>query len=1130
MNDFRPPAWTDDQLRLLPLLRVVSKFGFFGWYDSVTAIYPNQIIRGWTKQLEPLHVKTGDPVQFSKRLHETSGFPIDNGTIVQLFPGGRFARKATIRLRGEANCSFAIPHDQCTHVASYFLHTRRDNFKLESRVPFHVGGILLFLFIIGLALSALAFAPIPIELSSFVRDSLEASPPAEEVVPLGTFPETNPQSTSGSTVLENYLSRQAATVIGITAAFVAMFAASIVIIDHLPCKFPWISPANQRHRTKHDGLYFHSKLLGWTLKFLGFAAFMGFWISFVQFQMPLILLGVPASFGLILLGRSFSGYTIKPDGRAPNSVAVLIRSAHPDPARILAPETLWGALSDIRWIRSVGWPWKLFMLMNPIAALRAMCGRGPQEVGEQLLRFFERKRHKSVPWINHSRETDDSPVDRELQAEADSRIVALYPTKAEPWPSALSRAFRSVDKSKLLFVLADFYRDQEAFEDFRMIVESETDLKLPPFAGLTSSPGFIFFDNRNEACLRSTCFINALQWPIRNNVVDFNTTFKHFLKPQAERRIDAKVGIVPLGFSSHFDLSATALYSCACLIFAVFFHSMLAASFSIDTPASRFSSPSNTIAIAPPGPSNNSEKLVIQRNRTAEKSLTTADIQTKLAMADVAFGKGDYATMEQLLDEILKLDSDNPRALFFQAMLLKQQSQSDRARTVMEHVVELDPDNSSYWAFLGLLQLQLKDYQSTIAACNRALGLEPGLVNAILNRGQAYFDLGQSEAALRDAETALKRTQGVDRSAGLGLAGLALAKLNRLDESLSRLSERVRIDPNNPIAHRSLAELNDLLNSRSKRDPDLARQASQAYEKTVESSPSSTEAELRYAVTLGREGKLLEAKSAIERLLKVNPSNVTAINEYAGVFRLMGQYLQSENYYRNAIEIAPDNREIHLNLAIVQIARGDWKGALASLKIANGIGVADPISSLQNSLLLYELGQDKQAYSSRSEGLPLILASNKPGTQALCMIWLLLGEHDETLIREVLSKNPIESTSDEQVAIRIIRSGLFARIGKLNEAASLLRGLNEKTLPPAQLLLSRLFKAQLAADSNREELAADLFRSVENWFVKECPPSFAEGTPETFPHDWVSRLAFRRLYLTYKSRLREQGVDLADKQ
>jgi hypothetical protein len=190
--------WAAEHTRLLPLLRVVPKFGLFGWYDSVTAIFPNQIISGWSRQLELLHVKSHDPIQFSKQLHDSTGLAIEESTRVQLFPGGRVTRRATLRIDGAKRRYFSIPHDQTTHIAGFLSELQKKHFTLGTRVPLHGSGILAVLLILWLVLAVIVVASGVIELPFYPPD-LDQIFDVSKLDAVGTQPETNSEAIPWST-------------------------------------------------------------------------------------------------------------------------------------------------------------------------------------------------------------------------------------------------------------------------------------------------------------------------------------------------------------------------------------------------------------------------------------------------------------------------------------------------------------------------------------------------------------------------------------------------------------------------------------------------------------------------------------------------------------------------------------------------------------------------------------------------------------------------------------------------------------------------------------------------------------------------------------------------------------------
>ncbi len=136
------PVWSEAECSLLPLVRTVSTTGASGTLDHVTAVYADQLIRGWTRRLESLHFKVDDPIQFSKNLHEAKGFPLEDTTRVQLYPGGRLTKRAVLRLRGSDRADFLLPHDQTTRVAAFLANKLGVDSNLKANLFFMAAGCL----------------------------------------------------------------------------------------------------------------------------------------------------------------------------------------------------------------------------------------------------------------------------------------------------------------------------------------------------------------------------------------------------------------------------------------------------------------------------------------------------------------------------------------------------------------------------------------------------------------------------------------------------------------------------------------------------------------------------------------------------------------------------------------------------------------------------------------------------------------------------------------------------------------------------------------------------------------------------------------------------------------------------
>ncbi len=100
--------------------------------------------------------------------------------------------------------------------------------------------------------------------------------------------------------------------------------------------------------------------------------------------------------------------------------------------------------------------------------------------------------------------------------------------------------------------------------------------------------------------------------------------------------------------------------------------------------------------------------------------------------------------------------------------------------------------------------LKNKDYDNALKCYDEAVRLDPNDHIHYSNRSACHFNMGNFEKALEDGEKCLQMKP--DFSRGYQRKGLALLKLNRVDEAIATFTKGSEIDPNNAQLKENLAE------------------------------------------------------------------------------------------------------------------------------------------------------------------------------------------------------------------------------------------------------------------------------------------------------------------------------------
>jgi tetratricopeptide (TPR) repeat protein len=123
-----------------------------------------------------------------------------------------------------------------------------------------------------------------------------------------------------------------------------------------------------------------------------------------------------------------------------------------------------------------------------------------------------------------------------------------------------------------------------------------------------------------------------------------------------------------------------------------------------------------------------------------------------------AMRKGDFKTAVATLDELIKVETDNPNHYRLRGRVLRLWGKPGRARHDYEAMLQYsthDGIQAEAYNEISELELQSKNYEQALEAAQKASDLLPQDWVAAYNLGMIQDRLGQSEAAIASLERAL---------------------------------------------------------------------------------------------------------------------------------------------------------------------------------------------------------------------------------------------------------------------------------------------------------------------------------------------------------------------------------------
>ncbi|AIQ97401.1 tetratricopeptide repeat protein [Prochlorococcus sp. MIT 0801] len=165
----------------------------------------------------------------------------------------------------------------------------------------------------------------------------------------------------------------------------------------------------------------------------------------------------------------------------------------------------------------------------------------------------------------------------------------------------------------------------------------------------------------------------------------------------------------------------------------------------------------------------------------AEAHLNLANILKDL-------GKLDHA--ELAARKATSLKPDSAEYLFNLSRILEDLGKINEAKLSICRAIELKPDYAEAHNFLGNLLRETGEIDKALKSYSEAISFKPGFNSALMNRWQLFFDKGNFNLALNDADSCNSQISRV-------CALETLYALGRIDEIYDRIEKTANLDESN---------------------------------------------------------------------------------------------------------------------------------------------------------------------------------------------------------------------------------------------------------------------------------------------------------------------------------------------
>lgn len=518
-----------------------------------------------------------------------------------------------------------------------------------------------------------------------------------------------------------------------------------------------------------------------------------------------------------------------------------------------------------------------------------------------------------------------------------------------------------------------------------------------------------------------------------------------------------------------------------------------------------------------PEPLHLSAIVALQSNDLARAERLLTDALIHMPDADIMLP--DRASVLQLLAETLTAQGRTAEALVYQKALAEESPESvaaqqrlqeavaaaeagdyDKAETILQELLEENPDSQSAALMLGMVNLSRGDFESAEPLLSRSVDVETANTEVIRAAALAQAETGNAERAIQTLERSLKARP--DDAVLLSLYGvLALNDPELEQKGYLSIQKALAQDPHRGglrlalarhhfqrgEAEQALAQLRTAFNYQPANwsvtnvymNQLLARgelkKVAEAVATLKEAAPKAPETSLFEAQYRFRDGNQQAAIRQMENLLNVEADYARGHGVLAQMYHETGQSEKALSSVERVVELEPQNAQA-LRAGVEIIGSGnvsrspqDWLS-----DVARETPAAQPNATALSAMLYREAGNLEQAAKLMQEygGEETDYTRQVTSLVYRDRARQLAGSGEFDRARELLSEALDDFPTSQTLSLDLIKLDLAQ--GRLDQAQVLLDDLEQRhpESPEVALMSARLTQAKEGPAAAYRELRA----------------------------------------------------------
>ena len=269
----------------------------------------------------------------------------------------------------------------------------------------------------------------------------------------------------------------------------------------------------------------------------------------------------------------------------------------------------------------------------------------------------------------------------------------------------------------------------------------------------------------------------------------------------------------------------------------------------------------------------------------------------------------DPVAVEELLNEILEIDSNDICALVSLAIILAEKQMPKEALDHYDRATKYGPLTLNNLA-KKVSKLKTRGQVTEATALNSRIEiLRDNIAVAHGNTGAIYLNAGNIQKALKALNQALKINPNFEDARCT--SGILYEKFNQPEKAIENFKKVLKVNPHNKNA---LIGLGNNLKSIGQR-----QEAITYFQTAIAIDPHHSDALVNIGACLRELGHTIEAIDYTKRVIEYDPTYVNAWSNLGSYYYDLNRTEEAEFYYSKAIELDPENAGFKKNLALCKI-------------------------------------------------------------------------------------------------------------------------------------------------------------------------------------------------------------------